>query len=255
MDNLRDLVLAWYGTLSVVFRVVSGQLQPLVDTREASLAGVLLLGVIGATSPCQLSTTAGALAYMGRDLPRRGGRDVLAYAAGKMLMYTIIGVLAIAAGQAMAGAAIPVVRIARRALGPLMILAGLVVLDVVRPRLPMRTGLVARLHSRSAAGGPDGAFALGVAFAFAWCPTLSVLFFGTVIPLALASPWGVAYAPVFALGTLLPLLSLVGVMRAGLYAPARGVQPTGRTARILRAAAGVVFLLAGINDTVLYWFL
>ncbi|MBI4278821.1 MAG: sulfite exporter TauE/SafE family protein [Armatimonadetes bacterium] len=255
MDGIRDLIISWYGVLNTVFQVTSGPLQPLVNTREASLAGILLLGMLGATSPCQLSTSASALAYLTRGLPRQGGREELAYAAGKTLVYAIVGLLAITVGQGLSFAAIPVVQVARKLLGPLMILVGLLLLGILRPRLAIGAGMSAYLRSRAGSGGAWGAFFLGVAFAFAWCPTLSVLFFGTVIPMALASSWGAVYPALFALGTVLPLLTVLGLIQLGVQTSASLLQRMQAVDRILRPAAAVIFLLAGMNDTLLYWIL
>src|SRR5207244_4516732 len=90
---------------------------------------------------------------------------------------------------------------------------------------------------RRAGDGASGAFVLGTAFSLAFCPTLFLLFFGLTIPLALASPVGVLYPGLFAVGTALPLLLLAGVITAGVGAVQGIVAGAGRVDAWLRPAA------------------
>lgn len=114
----------------------------------------------------------------------------------------------------------------------------------------LRRNLVERRDAR-------GSFLLGIAFSFAACPTLFVLFFGTLIPLALSSFGGVMFPAIFAIGTIVPLMLFVALVAFG----AQSVTPFVKQLRsadvwVSRFAA-IVFILVGINETrsVLYWFM
>ena len=61
---MRDLVLQWYATLNIFNAAVAMPLRDLADALGIPLLSALLFGVIGATSPCQLTTNASALAYV-----------------------------------------------------------------------------------------------------------------------------------------------------------------------------------------------
>lgn len=253
---MRELVLEWYALLSTLSAAVSVPLSAFGDSVNVPLVSALLFGLIGATSPCQLTTNASALAYVAR---RAGDRravagSTLAYLLGKALVYTILGVLVILAGQQLAQSSIPVIVLARKVLGPLMILLGLYLLGVLPLRFSAGQGLADWLEARAGAGVP-GAFLLGTAFSFAFCPTLFLLFFGLTIPLALSSPVGVAYPGVFALGTTLPLIGLAGLLTVGVGATSGYVQGARRLEAWLRPVAALVLVLAGLNDTFIYWFL
>ncbi|MGH7403827.1 MAG: hypothetical protein ACREKQ_15465, partial [Candidatus Rokuibacteriota bacterium] len=87
-------------------------------------------------------------------------------------------------------------------------------------------------------GGGRGAFLLGVAFSFAFCPTLFWLFFGLTVPLALRSPAGWSFPGVFAVGTALPLLALAGVVSLGWGAADRLAGGIARWHRPVRWVAG-----------------
>ena len=254
--SLRELAITWYATLSTLNAAVAISLRDLADALNLPLFSVLIFGLIGATSPCQLTTNAGALAYVARAGGGRGSAAVnaFAYLLGKLLVYTLVGVAVILAGRQLAQSAIPVIVVARKVLGPLMIFMGLYVLGLIPVRFSLGRGITGWLETR-AGPGTGGAFVLGIAFSFAFCPTLFLLFFTLTIPLALASPIGVVYPGVFALGTSLPLLVLAALLVTGIKSSSGYLVLARRLDSWLRPASAIVLVLAGLNDTVIYWFL
>lgn len=250
-----ELANSWYIVLSRLNAAVAEPLMGLSGSIGVPIVAALLMGLLGATSPCQVTTNAGALAFVSRRLgtPRTPLLSALAYLLGKTAVYTLAGIAVLVAGRELAIDSIPVIVVVRKALGPLMILIGLYFLGVLRLNVSVGHGLSERLQRR-AGDGARGSFLLGVAFAFAFCPTLFWLFFGLTIPLALQSPVGVLYPPAFALGTTLPLLGLTGLLALGANR-ARYFRGLRRINRLLGLVAGVVLVLAGLNDTLVYWFL
>ncbi len=248
--------LDWYQFLSRLNEAAVGPIDGLVRALDVPMASALLFGLLGATSPCQLTTGLGAMAFVSR----KGGegralREAVAYVAGKALMYSLAGGAVILAGMQLQAAAIPVVVLARKVLGPLMLVLGLGLLGLVRLPRSLGPGLAARLERWSSGRGAAGAFLLGILFSFAFCPALFLLFFGLTIPLALQSPVGWTYPPLFALGTGLPLLAFAGLFAGGSDLANRWMGRVSRFHRIATRVAGVVFILAGLNDTLTYWFL
>lgn len=254
---MRELMMAWYGVLNSLYVAVQAPFAGLTADTDGTFLTALLLGVLGAASPCQLSTNASSIAYVLQGAGRQGqavGWSAAAYVAGKAAMYSGFGLLAVLMGQGLQAAAIPTVVVARKLLGPLMILIALAMLRVWRPRWGFGHRLSLRFRERVGAGGVLNAFLLGVAFSLAFCPTLALLFFGYVVPLTVSGAGGVISPAAFAVGTTFPLLLATVALMVG-------VDTAGATRRIpawgpwLRRAAGVIFLLAGLNDTLLYWFL
>jgi len=139
--------------------------------------------------------------------------------------------------------------------GFVVVLLGLGFLGLVRLPGSVGGGLAARLQAWSSGRGARGAFLLGVAFSFTFCPTLFWLFFGLTVPLALQSAVGWSYPGLFAVGTGLPLLAFATLFTAGSDLVGRWMRRVGGMYRVAARIAGVVFLLAGLNDTVTYWFL
>jgi len=111
------------------------------------------------------------------------------------------------------------------------------------------------LQKRAAQSSWPSGVILGMAFALAFCPTLFLLFFGLTVPLALTSSYGIVYPIVFGLGTSLPLIVLAALVAFGGTAQHGALLGLGSAGRWIRPAAALVLLLAGFNDTFVYWFL
>ncbi len=254
MALIQEALRQWYLVLSRFSAALTVPLSDLADRVELPLLTVLLFGLVGAVAPCQLTTNLSAMAYVsGRLGEGRPWREALAYILGKVMVYTLVGAGVVVLGLQLQAAAIPVVVVARKALGSLMIGLGLGFLGVLRLRGSAGIGLSAWLRARLPRDGAWGAFLLGVTFSFTFCPTLFWLFFGLTIPLAVRSAGGWAFPGLFALGTALPLLAFTALLAAGTGAAGGFVERLKRSHRLVSRVAGVIFILAGINDTLTYW--
>jgi sulfite exporter TauE/SafE len=248
MEILRE----WYLVLSRLSALLAGPLGELATRLDLPLVSPFLFGLVGAVAPCQLTTNISAMAYVSRHGSRSAAaKEAGAFLLGKILVYTLLGGLALALGAQLQQAAIPMALATRRALGPILLLIGLSLLGAIRLRGGFGTRLAARLRTFAPASGPARAFLMGGTFALAFCPTLFWLFFGLTVPLGLESPMGFAFPALFAAGTSVPVLLLGGLLTAGASseAPAR----LGRAGRGLTRVAGLVFIVAGLNDTLTYW--
>lgn len=256
VPEVKTFALDLYIFASSIYAAVA---EPINNVRlglGVPAIGAFLLGLMAATAPCQLSTNAAATAYFSMDAVQgRGWGKVFLFLTGKMLVYlTLAGVAVWVFGGDFSAPGALFVGV-RRALGPLMILLGLSMLGWLRLRLPLPIGAATRLRSwAEARGGPVGAFALGSAFGLAFCPTLFLLFFGLMLPTAVASSTGVLFPALFALGTGVPLLLMLALI--GAVGPKREVMGgMRRTNRVLSTIAGVILVLTGLYDTVVYWFI
>lgn len=246
--------LAWYGWLSGLTQGLVIGLQALGDSVAVPAAAAVIFGLIGATSPCQLSTNLGALAYV--TARPGGGKAIglaLAYVAGKVTVYSLVGAGGVLAGLQLQAVSIPVVVTARKALGPLMIVVGLSLVGLWSPRITLGRRLAERLQSGVKVSGGGGAYLLGLAFSLAFCPTLFWLFFGLTVPLALRSAGGWSFPGLFAIGSSLPLLVVATLVTVGAGAVGRVLGSTRRLERPLRLAAGLILVVVGLHDTLLYW--
>lgn len=261
MGEMGEIINQYYVWLSSLTTWLAFPLGNLADSLNIPLASALLFGLIGATAPCQLSSSVATLAFLSRDLadPRRLWLRALAFVTGKVTVYLLVGAMIVLLGwqlDQLSPTAIPVIVFARRAMGPLLIGVGLVILGLFQARVSLggqvETWLQARVGQQQ---GLLAAYLLGVAFAFTFCPTLFWLFFGLTLPLAIASPGGVFLPGIFAVGTSLPVLGLVGLFASGTGNVRQFVKQFKAADVWLRHAVGIIFVLVGINETLLYWFI
>lgn len=256
---MSDFILQYYNWLSGVFNSVAPSIRGLADTINLPLVSVLLFGLMGTLAPCQLSTNVAALAFLSRDASdsRRLWGQIAAFISGKVTVYLLVGGLMVVLSLQMnqvSETVIPVVVVARRALGPLLIVVGLFMLRLVK--LPLSLGGRFSAWLEGKVGQRQGmipAYLLGVAFSFTFCPTLFWLFFGLTIPLAIASPGGVVFPGVFAFGTALPVLGLAAVIASGRVNVGQFVKRFKAANVWVQRVVGVVFIVIGIHEVILYW--
>jgi cytochrome c biogenesis protein CcdA len=254
MELIQDLMREWYVLLSQMSVALSIPVKRLADASQLPILGVLLIGLVGALSPCQLTTNLSAIAYVSRKAGEtQVWSEALAYTIGKVLVYTLAGGAIIFLGFTLQQSAIPIVVVTRKIVGPLMILIGFGMLGLIRLRGSFGRRLSCWCEARLPKRGLIGAFSLGAAFSFTFCPTLFWLFFGLMIPLAVISAGGWIFPGVFALGTVLPLLVFAGVLAAGNDFSSKLTERLSRYQRRISQVSGAVFILAGVNDTLTYW--
>jgi cytochrome c-type biogenesis protein len=253
--TLRQIALELYRLSGTLNAALAGPVAELRFQTGASLLTPFLLGLLAATAPCQLSTGAATLAYVARNGQGSAWPRSLAFVLARLLVYLALGAVVYALGGTLAAPGTFFTGV-RRVLGPLMFLVGLVMVGVIQPRFTVGARLAGRLEKRAhTRRGTSGAFALGLAFSLAFCPTLFLLYFGLTLPLALSAPLGALYPVAFVLGMMLPLLVLVAFLPdtgAGQRADLGGLR---RLHRLATPLAGAVFMLTGLYDTFIYWLL
>ncbi|MFA5101015.1 MAG: cytochrome c biogenesis protein CcdA, partial [Candidatus Omnitrophota bacterium] len=132
-----------------------------------------------------------------------------------------------------------------RALGPLLILTGFILLEIITVRLP-GVALSQKHHTKLAQSGAAGAFLLGFIFALAFCPVSAALFFGSLIPLALSNNAGIALPFIYGIGTGLPVIIFAIAIAAGVSSLARWFHKLSKVEFYMRKATGVIFILVGL---------
>ena len=166
----------------------------------------LLLGLMTAISPCPLATNISAVGFISRDIENRNRVFIngLLYTLGRAITYTGIAlVIYLGADQLKFSGFFQ--QNGEKILGPLLIIIGLFMLDVVRINFPGFSGLTSRLQNKKSWGFAD-AIMLGLLFALAFCPYSGVLYFGMLIPLTVSSASGLYLPIVFAIATGIPVI-------------------------------------------------
>lgn len=230
------------------------QLAELWFATDIPLLSALLLGLLGALSPCQLTTNAAAIAFVSRHVAQ--GRVMMAataYLAGKATVYTVLGAILIFVGWRAAIDSLPLIVFARKLFGPSLILAGIVLVGLVRVRFSMGDRLSRWVQGRTPGEGVRGAFFLGGAFALVFCPTLFLLFFTLLVPLAIVSRGGLLFPSVFAIGTTLPVIVFAVVAAVTTARLTDSLKRARIWGTLVQRAAGLAFVGFGIREIIYYW--
>ena len=181
-------------------------LEKILDNSQYSVVTALILGLMTAISPCPLATNITAIGFISRDIDnrRRVFINGLVYTLGRAISYTALAVILFFGASQM--------NISRlfqgwgeKLLGPLLIIIGLLMLDVIKIRFPGFSGLSDKIE-RKVKGSYLGTLLLGMLFALAFCPYSGVLYFAILIPMTVASTTGLYLPVVFAIATGLPVI-------------------------------------------------
>jgi len=218
-------------------------------------ASALWLGILTSVSPCPLATNVAAISFIGRRM--EGERWVLVggllYTAGRVLTYTVLGVLLVSSVLSAPSVALVLQKYMNQILGPVLILIGMVLLEIISLG-SFGSGLAARLQQRADRWGVLGAFLLGVVFALSFCPVSAALFFGSLITIAVKAKSGILLPAVYGIGTGLPVLAFAILIAAGARSLAKVFDKVAAFEHWARRVTGVVFLGIGIYYTLAYVF-
>jgi len=226
----------------------------LAESGSLPLITAFLLGLLTAISPCPLATNITAMAYITRRVSDRKYAVItgVLYTLGRIFSYSILGILIIAAGLDIPLVSSFLQDVGERALGPLLIVVGLVMLNIERLTFGRVSGRIATLGGKVADWGMIGGFLLGVIFALAFCPYSAVLYFGVLMPLALQSTAGIMLPAIFAVGTGLPVLILGTLLSLGISGVSSWLNAITRIQPVIRTAASVIFIGVGVYYVVLW---
>lgn len=220
----------------------------------AAIGVALLLGVQTSISPCPLATNVAAVSYIGR---RAGhARAVLStgllYTLGRAVVYVVLAALIVTGLSAAHGVSQFVQTWMPRVMGPLLVLFGMVLLDLIELK-GFRAGPGESLKERAEAWGVWGGGLLGVVFALSFCP-ISAVFFFTLLTLAADHSSVLVLPLVFGLGTALPAVLIACVLAFNAAWVGRVFGGLTRVELWLRRSAGVVLILVGVYYTLVHVF-
>jgi cytochrome c-type biogenesis protein len=223
-------------------------LQGLAGSLHVPAVSAFLLGVMACLGPCTLATNLAALAYISRKISDRkyAFSSSALYTLGRMITYTLLGTLIIYAGLSIPAIANFLQQIGELAIGPFLILVGIIMLFLDRIDLGEHDSRLANAAGRFAEMGMLGALPLGLILALAFCPYSAVLFFMVLIPLAMKTTGGVALPAVFALGTGLPVLLFGTLLSLGIVGAAKWINAISRAEKYIRIAMAALFIVIGL---------
>jgi len=225
-------------------------------TEAILVAGsALWLGVLTSVSPCPLATNIAAISFVGRrvDSPRAVLLGGVLYTLGRSLAYGLLGAALVYSLLSASSVSLALQKHMNRILGPLLILTGMVLLDLLPLKLP---GFAPGSKAQGLAerGGTWGAALLGLLFALSFCPISAALFFGSLVPLAVANGSAVLVPSIYGIGTGLPVLVFAAVLGVGAGSVAGLFRRVTAVERWARRITGVIFVAVGVYMALVHVF-
>jgi len=228
-------------------------LQSLLENYNIPVLSAFVLGLMTAISPCPLATNITATAFISKNIAseRKVFLSGLLYSLGRGFSYFIIGLILYFGASEF--------QIARffsqngeKYLGPLLIIIGLIMLDVIQLNFLGKVNFQEKLSEKFKDKGMLGSFLIGVVFALAFCPYSGALFFGMLIPMTIASADGLYLPLIFAFGTGLPVILFTYLL--AFTAGKIGVfyNKITKIEKVMRIVAGVAFVITGLYYMIIY---
>jgi len=209
-------------------------------------ASALWLGILTSISPCPLATNVAAISFLAKKIihPRAVFFFGLAYTLGRILVYVFLGAIIISSLLSVPVLANFLQNYMNKVFGLILVFIGLVLLDVLKLRIPGFT-VSSQQQNRLAGSGIIGAFVLGVFFALVFCPVSAALFFGSLIPIALKYKPGTMHFCVYGVGTGLPVLLFALAIALGVTTLSRWLRRLSGIEYYMRKITGAVFIIVG----------
>ncbi|KLA29828.1 sulfite exporter TauE/SafE family protein [Bacillus wiedmannii] len=226
-------------------------MSPLMDvanaTKSIPLLFAFLLGIVGTLAPCQLTGNISAITLYGNQSLQKGHawKHILLFILGKIIAFTTLGLLVWFLGKEIQQILTLYFPWLRKIIGPLLILMGLMLAGIIKGRSFFSIKFIRKQNE-------VGSFLLGFFFSLAFCPTMFVLFFGTLIPLSFSYNYGYLFPTFFSIGTALPIVILLFIIS---YLGLNGalLKKSRKIGKNIQLIAGVLLILVGIYDISLYW--
>lgn len=218
-----------------------------------TIATAFWFGILTSISPCPLATNIAAISFIARKVEKM--RAVLLsgflYAAGRTVAYLALGTLITAGLLASGEIALFLQKYLNQALGPVLILVGMLLLGLLRSTASVSL-VGAGVQERASKGGIGWAALLGILFALSFCPVSAGLFFGVLIPLSAANESMLILPLVYGIGTAVPVIVFAVLIAFASQRLGSAFNLLTQIERWVRRITGVIFVAAGIYYSLLY---
>lgn len=226
----------------------------ILESNSAPWLSALALGLMTAISPCPLATNITAVGFISKDIENRHRvfLNGLFYTLGRAITYTVIALI-IYLGVDQFKFSGFFQKYGEKFIGPLLIIIGLFMLDVIRVNFPGLGKLTSKMQNKKSWGYMD-AVLLGMIFAMAFCPYSGVLYFGMLVPMTVSSASGLYLPVIFALATGIPVIIFSWVL-AYTVSGIGGVYHKVKTFELwFRRVIAVIFIIVGIYYIIRVYF-
>ena len=218
-----------------------------MGSSNMAIVAAFFIGLMTAISPCPIATNITAIAYVSRRIENNRHTLLVGflYTMGRAVAYIALASLIVYAGLNSQEIALFLQTYGEKLLGPLLIIIGLIMLEVVKFNFIKGGDRTDKLRTKLADKGYIGGFLLGGLFALTFCPFSAVLFFGMLIPLALKTNDAVMVPLVFGIATGLPVILASILLVKSVSTLGRVMNKVQAFEKIMRKFVGVVFIAIG----------
>ena len=226
----------------------------LYENSNIPVLSAFFLGLLTAISPCPLATNITAIGYIGKDLEpqRRVFYNGVVYTLGRAFSYWALAALLFFGADQFKIASF-FQQNGEKILGPLLIVAGIFMLGLIRIPLPGINSFSKKMEEKNH-WNFGNVFLLGVLFALAFCPYSGVLYFGMLIPMSIGSVKGLFLPLVFALATGIPVIIVAWLLAFAISGIGKFYNALKNIEVWLRRGVAVLFIGVGIYYVIQIYF-
>lgn len=234
-------------------------LQSILDNSSAPALTAFILGLLTAISPCPLATNIAAIGFIGKNIEDRRAifKRGIYYTVGRILAYTILGIILISIlkeGASMFGIQKAISKWGELLIGPVLLIIGLYMLFGDKINIPKFGFDGGEKGERLAGKGSWGALMLGVLFAMAFCPSSGIFYFGMLIPMSVTASAGWLLPVLFAVATSLPVLVVAWILAFSVEKVGEVYGKIQTVQKWLNIIVGTIFVLVGIYYCITMYF-
>jgi cytochrome c-type biogenesis protein len=228
-------------------------LQSILENSQYSFSTAIVLGLMTAISPCPLATNISAIGFISRDIENRKRVFIngLVYTLGRAVSYTAIAIILYFGANKM-NVSLLFQGWGEKLLGPMLIVIGLFMLNVIKLKLPGVSALTDKIGENSK-GSYWSTLLLGMVFALAFCPYSGVLYFAMLIPITVASASGLYLPVLFAIATGLPVILFAWLLAYAVGNVSRMYNSIKTFELWFRRLVAVLFIAVGIYYILLFF--
>ncbi len=220
------------------------------------IGGALWLGILTSVSPCPLATNIAAISYVGKrvDRPAMVLLAGLLYTLGRTLSYFAVAFIAVRSIISVPAVSMFLQSRMNQVLGPLLVVIGVLLLDVIPWPWTGGRGVSDGLQRRVDKLGFWGTGLLGVVFALTFCPLSAALFFGSLVPLAVTHESSVLLPCLYGVGTALPVVVFSVIIAFVTNRVSKVFNSLAKIEPWVRRVTAAVFILVGGYYCLVYLF-
>ena len=228
-------------------------LKVLLENYNIPVLSAFVLGLMTSISPCPLATNITATAFISKNISDKKVVFLsgFVYALGRAFSYTLIGLI-LFFGASKFHVARFFQQNGELFLGPLLIVVGLIMLNIIRLNFLGKSDFTEKLTEKLEGKGLLGSFLIGVIFALAFCPYSGALYFGMLIPITISNIDGLYLPIIFAFGTGLPVILFTYLLAFAAGSVGVFYSKIVSTEKVMRLIAGVTFVAAGIYYVLIF---